>query len=702
MTWTHLPLGFGVNQQTFEVTVDPQNPQRLWVGVADALGSQMANLIRSDDGGASWTDNTPAQAAGQSVRAVAVDPSDSNRVAVGFGGGFGGGAVWVSTNGGATWVNRSAGLPGNPMNDLAFDGSRLLVCGGQAFGSQFVGLYESTDLGATWTALHDGTWPTLVANDIEVGAGGALFVGSGGFGVFRSLDGGATWTFGVGGTGGFTVNEVSVLPQSASVVFLGATSNAVWRSTNGGSSFAPSSSGIAALDVYSVASNPLNPFELAIAFQGQNNGGVYTTTDGGSRWTLAALPGTRFESVEFAPDGTLYAISDGPTTVAPEGVYRRAGTWTSIGPDQGSVFESELVSMTFSESNPDLILAAGSDFGVAGFEPTIWRTDDRGATWTKTYEGMVDFHDVMDIEIVQDGTDSTALASFRALDGSQLGGALRSTDGGATWTNSSSGLPTIVRPESICRSASSPTRFFLADQSSTGGVYETTDAGLTWQSTGFNSPTRRIESNPSNGDELYITTSGSPRFRRSTDGGATFSAYGTGAADAGTPRDLHVSATGEELYAATTNGTWFTLAGETVGTPYCESAVPNSTGRVSDISARGSSLAAANDLRLSVRWLPRQSFGYLLTSLTQDMVPGAGGSQGTLCLGGSVGRFSQQAQQSGAAGAFSVTVDLTAIPQPMGSVSVLAGQTWSFQCWHRDANPGITSNFSNGIAIQFM
>ena len=164
--------------------------------------------------------------------------------------------------------------------------------------------------------------------------------------------------------------------------------------------------------------------------------------------------------------------------------------------------------MTFRESDPNLILATDSDFGGAGFEATVWRTADAGATWTKTFEGTQDFYDVMDVEIVQDGTNQTALASYRAVDGSQLGGSLRSTD--------------------------------------------------------------------------------------------------------------------------------------------------------------------------------------------------AGGSQGTLCLGGSVGRYSQQAQQSGSAGAFSLPIDLTAIPQPMGAVSVLAGQTWSFQCWHRDANLGITSHLSNGLPIQFM
>ena len=703
-TWVNLPLGFGVNQQIFEVTLDPSNALRLWVGVADALGSQTANVVRSDDGGASWADVTPAAAAGQSARAIAVDPANPDRIAVGFGGGFSGGGLFVSDDGGSTWADRGAGLPSNPINDLEFDGARLLVCGGRAFGSQTFGLYQSTDAGLNWTALHDSSWPSLFINDIEVlASGGIIFLGSEGSGVFASYDSGSSWNFGAGGTDGFTVNEVSGDPQAGiTTVFLGATSNAVYRSNNGGASFTPSSAGIAALNVYSVASNPNDPFEIAIAFQGQNNGGVYTTVDGGSRWTLQPLPGTRFETVKFDLSGELYAISDGPTTVGPEGLYRRSGGWVGLGPDQGPQFESELVGLAFSNSDPNLILAAGSDFGVAGSEPTIWRSGDQGSTWTKVFEGTQDFLDVMDIEIVQDGTDQTALACYRALDGSNAGGAMRSSDGGNTWTISNAGLPGPVRLESLSASPSSPSRFFVANQfSQTDGLFETTDGGQTWQSSGFTNPLFKVECSPTDPDVLYASSAAVPRIRRSTDGGATFTAYDAGASDAGFVRDLHVGATGEQLFAATTNGTWFTLAGETLGMAYCTPGVPNSTGRPSEISARGSSAASDNMLRLDVRWLPRQTFGYLITSLTQDTVPGAGGSQGTLCLGGSVGRFSQQAQQSGADGAFSLPVDLSAVPQPNGSVQVMAGQTWNFQCWHRDANPAVTSNFSNGISVTF-
>jgi hypothetical protein len=31
----------------------------------------------------------------------------------------------------------------------------------------------------------------------------------------------------------------------------------------------------------------------------------------------------------------------------------------------------------------------------------------------------------------------------------------------------------------------------------------------------------------------------------------------------------------------------------------------------------------------------------------------------------------------------------------------MAGETWNFELWYRDNNPGPTSNFSDGLTITF-
>ena len=47
-------------------------------------------------------------------------------------------------------------------------------------------------------------------------------------------------------------------------------------------------------------------------------------------------------------------------------------------------------------------------------------------------------------------------------------------------------------------------------------------------------------------------------------------------------------------------------------------------------------------------------------------------------------------------------LDLANTPTPMGNVSVLAGQTWNFQAWYRDNNPGPTSNFTDAVSVTFL
>ena len=47
-------------------------------------------------------------------------------------------------------------------------------------------------------------------------------------------------------------------------------------------------------------------------------------------------------------------------------------------------------------------------------------------------------------------------------------------------------------------------------------------------------------------------------------------------------------------------------------------------------------------------------------------------------------------------------IDLTQIPEPPSPpTQVVAGETWHFQCWYRDANPASTSNFTDALALTF-
>lgn len=139
-----------------------------------------------------------------------------------------------------------------------------------------------------------------------------------------------------------------------------------------------------------------------------------------------------------------------------------------------------------------------------------------------------------------------------------------------------------------------------------------------------------------------------------------------------------------------------------VGTNYCQ-ANPNTTGVIARMSGFGSGSISANELTLTASDMPRLVFGFFIVSETEGFAANPGGSEGNLCLSGSVGRFVApgQIQNSGLDGVIDLDVDLMAIPQPNGPVLPNAGSTWRFQCWFRDAGPGgmPTSNFTDGIAI---
>jgi len=153
-----------------------------------------------------------------------------------------------------------------------------------------------------------------------------------------------------------------------------------------------------------------------------------------------------------------------------------------------------------------------------------------------------------------------------------------------------------------------------------------------------------------------------------------------------------------DLMTLVANALEFAATGGTIGTSYC-TAASNSSGQAASILINGSARVVDNDLELRAIGLPLGTNGYFLCSQTQGFVSQPGGSQGNLCLGGGIGRFLQQVQNSGASGSIAIQADLLALPTSMGPVAAQVGQTWSFQAWFRDANPQSTSNFSRGASI---
>ncbi len=139
------------------------------------------------------------------------------------------------------------------------------------------------------------------------------------------------------------------------------------------------------------------------------------------------------------------------------------------------------------------------------------------------------------------------------------------------------------------------------------------------------------------------------------------------------------------------------LLEQDVGIPYCP-ANPNSTGQPAQLECVGRPEIYANCIGLLGSSVPAGQFGYFLTSRHQGFVPLFGSSQGNLCLALPIVRFSSDILTAGADERVAFTPDLTTLPQ--GTV-FQPGDTWRFQLWFRDNNPGQTSNTTHGLAVTF-
>ncbi|MGK0481389.1 MAG: hypothetical protein ACJAQ3_001362, partial [Planctomycetota bacterium] len=97
------------------------------------------------------------------------------------------------------------------------------------------------------------------------------------------------------------------------------------------------------------------------------------------------------------------------------------------------------------------------------------------------------------------------------------------------------------------------------------------------------------------------------------------------------------------------------------------------------------------------------AFSFFITSMNYGNANLPGGSAGRLCLSGNIGRrVGGVLASSGSEGAITASFSPQVLPTPTGVTAALPGETWFFQCWHRDIAGGqATSNFSNACWLTF-
>ena len=192
--------------------------------------------------------------------------------------------------------------------------------------------------------------------------------------------------------------------------------------------------------------------------------------------------------------------------------------------------------------------------------------------------------------------------------------------------------------------------------------------------------------------DLYSTLTG--RWRQYDQSVATFFR------NAVTIEDHTVLIAGGQLSGGSTTNVVDVLRVAPLGSPYCTPANGNSTGQSATLNAFGSPAAHEDLVTLTAAGLPAGMPSLLLTSQTQGFVPNVAGSQGNLCLGGQIARFISDLTTANGQGEAYFDPVLSAIPIG-GGYQVQAGETWNFQVWYRDLNPGTTSNLTDGLSLAF-
>ena len=399
------------------IIVDPGDSRRLYLG--SSVGA-----FRSVDGGRNW--GAAGSGSAGDVRSLVLDrtsPAGGGRVLYA---GITGRGVFRSINGGQTWTNLlsastpavSAALAGGgfgrvvvdlapPTSPPAAGGIQVIYVSmsGNGGAPDPVGVFRSTDRGATWTQQTPGTGiPTntqggysfhMAVDPASPGDGvkeDILFLGA--VGHARSADSGKHFT----GLGGLHPDNHTWAfapgPGGSSTVYCG-NDGGIYRSVNGTTWTAVNSGGLQTALFYNMAIRPDGAAGVTLGAMQDN--GVQTTKggtglgwispQGGDGWDVAydgVTAGRAYATSGFwpsqDPSGATQACTrvfvstadgtDLPSTVPTVGQsFPDVTPWFGAASDQGCY----LASVATDPSTADVVYVAGNQ--------NLWQSRNGGTTW---------------------------------------------------------------------------------------------------------------------------------------------------------------------------------------------------------------------------------------------------------------------------------------------------------------------------------
>jgi photosystem II stability/assembly factor-like uncharacterized protein len=332
-TWSSIFDG----QSTYSIgciTLDPQNPNVLWVGTGENVGGRHIaygdGVYRSDDGGNTW--KHMGLKSSEHISKIIVHPSNSNVVWAASqgplwskGGERGvyktidGGKTWKRTLGDDEWVGATDLLidPRNPNLLYAATWQRHRTVAGYMGGGPGTAIYRSYDGGETWEKLTNGLpgsnlgkigmaispqQPDVIYAAIELDRRKG--------GVYRSADRGSSWTkmsdAVSGGTGPHYYQELYACPHHFDRIYLA--DNYMQVSDDGGKTFYRMNENNKHVDNHAVAFKKHDPNYILVGC----DGGLYESFDRTKTWKfIDNLPITQFYKVAVDDAEPFYNVFGG-------------------------------------------------------------------------------------------------------------------------------------------------------------------------------------------------------------------------------------------------------------------------------------------------------------------------------------------------------------------------------------------------------
>lgn len=430
------------------IAVDPNDPSVVYAGTGEsnqACDSYFgAGILRSADGGASWTLLGASSFAGTSISRIAVDPSEPPTT---------------------LWAANTSGVAG-------------FTC---SSGSGTYGVWKSTNSGVSWTLMRGGKASDLVLDPLSPSV---VYAGFHDDGIYKSTNGGASWSKLAGGLPAANVGvvDLAIKPGQSSILYtaIEAASNGRylggWKSVNAGATWTPlpTPSGTCHLftfdDPCTYAGSTEGSCWYNLVIEADADGKVwlggnalFRSSDEGATWADVCPLSLHVDqhAIVAAGGGVAWVGNDG-------GVFRTdndGATWVNL--NETLAITQFYPGASLHPNDEDRALGGAQDNGTLSYSG--------GAMWEQVVGGDGGF-----TAIDWTDPDGTLYASFQRLN------IRKSTTGGQSWSSAITGLTDadtstapFIAPYTMC--PSNPGVLVAG----TDNVWRTNDAAASW---GSNSP----------------------------------------------------------------------------------------------------------------------------------------------------------------------------------------------------------------------